>query len=111
MVREIPHDSIRRDGDDLVMGVGVPLATALCEGKIDVPALDGRTLRVPLKEVVYSGYERTVVGEGMPKSRMPGQKGNLRIHFKVTFPSRQLSGAEASQLHALLDKVSGTCRA
>jgi len=28
----------------------VPLATALSEGKVDVPALDGRTLRVPLKE-------------------------------------------------------------
>ena len=31
--------------------VAVPLATAICGGGyIDVPALDGRVLRVPLKE-------------------------------------------------------------
>ena len=50
MVREAPDERFRREGDDLLLRVRVPLATALSEGKIDVPALDGRTLRVPLKE-------------------------------------------------------------
>ena len=50
MIREAPDERFRREGDDLLLRVRVPLPTALSEGKIDVPALDGRTLRVPLKE-------------------------------------------------------------
>jgi len=50
VVREAPDERFRREGDDLLLRVRVPLATALSEGKVDVPALDGRTLRVPLKE-------------------------------------------------------------
>ena len=102
VVRQIHHDRLQREGDDLVMTVGVGLSTALCEGKIDVPALDGRTLRVPLKEVAHPGYQRVVVGEGMPNSKT-GQRGNLRIGFRINFPRRQLTGNEAAQLHALLD--------
>ena len=37
---------------------------ALGGGTVDVRTLDGRTLRVPLKEVVRPGYERVVAGEG-----------------------------------------------
>lgn len=102
VVRQIPHENYRREGDDLLITVGINLATALCEGKIDVPALDGRVLRVPLKEVVTPDYVRVVLGEGMPNSKNPGQKGNLRIAFKISFPHRQLTGNEAAQLQALL---------
>lgn len=34
-------------------------------------------------QVVTPGYVRTVKGEGMPKSKQPGQKGDLRIVFEV----------------------------
>ena len=50
MVREIPDKAFQRDGDDLVVHVRIRLEDALSEGKIDVPHLDGRILRVPLKE-------------------------------------------------------------
>ncbi len=51
MVREVPDNSFQRDGDDLVVRVRIRLEDALSEGKVDVPHLDGRILRVPLKEV------------------------------------------------------------
>jgi DnaJ-class molecular chaperone len=34
-------------------------------------------------QVVTPGYVRIVKGEGMPKSKQPGQKGDLRIVFDV----------------------------
>ena len=34
-------------------------------------------------QVVTPGYVRVVKGEGMPKSKQPGQKGDLRIVFDV----------------------------
>lgn len=41
---------------------------ALGGGSVDVPSLDNRILRVPLKEVVRPGYERVVSGEGARKA-------------------------------------------
>ena len=49
-VLEAPDARFRREGDDLLLRVRVPFATAISEGKIGVPALYGRTLRVTLKE-------------------------------------------------------------
>lgn len=103
VVHQIPHSRFTRQGDDLIMNVRIPLAKALTAGNtIDVTALDGRILRVPLKEVVTPGYQRIVKNEGMPVSKMPGQKGNLRIKFDIQFPRAQLSGAQAEQLKSLL---------
>ena len=34
-------------------------------------------------QVVTPGYVRIVKGEGMPKSKQPGQKGDVRIVFDV----------------------------
>ena len=34
------------------------------------------------------GYQKVVANEGMPISKRPGQKGNLRIKFNIRFPSR-----------------------
>ena len=56
-----------------------------------------------LLQVVSPGYVRVVKGEGMPKSKAPGQKGDLRIAFEIQFPKEQLKGVEATQMHALLD--------
>ena len=50
VVRQIPDDHFQREGDDLIAHVRVRLEDALSEGKVDVPHLDGRILRVPLKE-------------------------------------------------------------
>ena len=69
---------------------------------MDVPSLDNRILRVPLKEVVAPGAERVVRGEGMPLSKAPGQRGDLRISFQLQFPRSQLSKEEGQQLEALL---------
>lgn len=105
VVRQKPHGVYTREGDDLVATVMLPLSKALGGGPIDIKALDNRVLRVPLKEVVRPGYERVVVGEGMPSSKT-GAKGNLRLRFNIQFPRKLLSEAERQQLEALLrDKM------
>eukprot|EP00884_Botryococcus_braunii_P006074 jgi/Botrbrau1/15468/Bobra.43_2s0090.1 len=103
IVEQVPDSTYERQGDDLLVRARIPLATALTDSKVDIPAIDGRILRVPLKEVVTPGYVRTVKNEGMPISKAPGTKGDLKIVFDITFPSSQLTGVEAEQLKALLD--------
>ncbi len=48
---QVPHPHFKRQGDDLVVTVGIRLDKALAGGTIDVPTLDNRILRIPLKEV------------------------------------------------------------
>lgn len=42
VVTQEPNEIYQRAGDDLIVNVRIPLVTALCEGKIDVPSVDGR---------------------------------------------------------------------
>lgn len=50
--------------------------------------LDGRNLNIPINDVIKPGYEKVVPNEGMPLTKEPGKKGNLRIKFDIKFPSR-----------------------
>ena len=56
----------------------------------------------PGPQVVTPSYERLVKNEGMPVSKHPGQKGNLRVRFEIQWPKRQLSESEGQQLHRML---------
>ena len=56
VVRQVPDDRFQREGDDLIVHVRIRLPDALSEGKVDIPHLDGRILRVPLKEVRWRNH-------------------------------------------------------
>jgi DnaJ family protein B protein 4 len=38
--------------------------------------------------VISPGYEKLSPKEGMPISKVPGRRGNLRIKFDIKFPIR-----------------------
>ncbi|CAN0013698.1 unnamed protein product, partial [Sphacelaria rigidula] len=87
VITERPHEYFSREGNDLVYMSMMSLADALTDCIVEVPTLDGRVLRLPCPEVVSPGYERRLIGEGMPISKNPGFRGDLIIRFKLVFPS------------------------
>lgn len=98
---EKPHDRFVREGNHLVHTARITLEDALCGTKLSVRTLDGRTLSVPVNEVISPGYLKTVPGEGMPISKSPGSKGDLLIKFNVVFPS-YIPESKKTQLRSLL---------
>ena len=56
-------------------------------GAIDLTTLDGRQIRVPVTDVISPGHETRVKGEGMPLVDDPKNKGDLVIHYDVSFPT------------------------
>ncbi|KAJ4885954.1 DNAJ heat shock family protein [Raphanus sativus] len=88
IVDEKPHAVFKRDGNDLVITQKIPLVEALTGYTAQVTTLDGRTLTVPVNNVISPSYEEVVKGEGMPIPKDPSKKGNLRIKFNIKFPSR-----------------------
>ncbi|AED90336.1 DNAJ heat shock family protein [Arabidopsis thaliana] len=88
IVDEKPHPVFKRDGNDLVVMQKISLVDALTGYTAQVTTLDGRTLTVPVNNVISPSYEEVVKGEGMPIPKDPSRKGNLRIRFIIKFPSK-----------------------
>lgn len=87
VVGQKPHPRFTRDGNDLRIKLRVPLKSALCGFTTRVDTLDGRALHVNVNDVIRPGYVKIVENEGMPISKQPGKRGNLRIEFDIDFPA------------------------
>mmetsp|Transcript_48064 Transcript_48064/g.120974 ORF Transcript_48064/g.120974 Transcript_48064/m.120974 type:complete len:337 (-) Transcript_48064:249-1259(-) len=85
---EKPHSFFKREGDNLVYNANISLRQALVGFSLSVPTLDGRELKINVRDVVSPNYVKVVPGEGMPISKRPGTKGDLLIRFNVNFPTR-----------------------
>jgi len=103
VVKEKPHPTLKRSGNDLVFKSKVPLVDALTGFKVDVNTLDNRTLRVNVKDVVHPSYTKIVHGEGMPKPKTPDQRGDLILTFDVVYPS-SLSEEQRKAIKASLPR-------
>ncbi|XP_057949193.1 uncharacterized protein LOC131144511 [Malania oleifera] len=101
VVDEKPHPVFKRDGNDLMINQRITLLEALTGKTLTLTTLDGRSLTIPVTDIVKPGYEVVVPNEGMPISKEPRKKGNLRIKFDVKFPSR-LTGDQKSDLRRVL---------
>ncbi|KAK3013625.1 hypothetical protein RJ639_010251 [Escallonia herrerae] len=105
VVDEKPHAVFTRDGNDLVVNQEILLLEALTGKTIELATLDGRNLMIPLTEIIKPGYELIAPNEGMPISKEPRKKGNLRIKFDVKYPSR-LSSEQKSELRRVMGAFS-----
>ncbi|KGN64263.1 dnaJ homolog subfamily B member 13 [Cucumis sativus] len=105
VVDEKPHAIYRRDGNDLVVNHEITLLESLTGKTFELTSLDGRTLTIPITDIVKPGDEMVLANEGMPISKEPGKKGNLRIKFDVKYPSR-LTTEQKSDLIRVLGVVS-----
>ncbi|KAI7737574.1 hypothetical protein M8C21_019535 [Ambrosia artemisiifolia] len=101
VVDEKPHDVFTREGNDLVVNQELSLLEALTGKTIELTTLDGRNLAIPVTDMVKPGDELTIPNEGMPISKEPRKKGNLRIKFDVRYPSR-LTAEQKSDLKRVL---------
>ncbi|EOA21096.1 hypothetical protein CARUB_v10001436mg [Capsella rubella] len=101
IVDEKPHSVFKRDGNDLVVMQKISLVEALTGCTAQVTTLDGRSLTVPVNNVISPSYEEIVKGEGMPIPKDPSRKGNLRIRFIIKFPSK-LTAEQKSGIKRML---------
>ncbi|KAG7560046.1 HSP40/DnaJ peptide-binding [Arabidopsis thaliana x Arabidopsis arenosa] len=105
VVEEKPHPVYTRDGNDLLVNQEITLLEALTGKTVNLITLDGRTLMIPLTEIIKPDHEIVVPNEGMPISKEPGKKGNLKLKLSVKYPSR-LTLEQKSELKRVLGGVS-----
>jgi len=83
----------RRKQNDLIYVHTLTLKQAINCEPIRIPTLDGRTLLVPVDEIVNPKTVKKIDEEGMPIHKKHSnieddviQKGNLYIQFNIEFP-------------------------
>merc|ERR1712130_870762 len=72
VVQEIPHNTFKREKNDLIVTSNISLKDALCGTAV---------------MVVTPNYTKRVAGECMPVAKDPSQKGDLVLKFNVRWPS------------------------
>lgn len=105
VIDEKPHAVYRREGNDLVINQEITLLEALTGKTLNLTTLDGRSLSIPLTDIVKPGADVVVPNEGMPISKEPGKKGNLKIKLDIKYPSR-LTAEQKSDLRRVLGGIS-----
>lgn len=91
-----PHDTFRRDGDNLEMAAKVPMTAAALGTKIKIDTLEAewdgsdpadRFVEVEVPAGTQSGTRITVEGKGVPSLRGRG-RGDMGITFLVETPTK-----------------------
>lgn len=104
-IGEKQHSLYEREGDNLELAIEVPLVKALTGCEISVPLLGGEMLNMAVEDVIHPGYEKVVVGQGMPISKEKGRRGNLKVVFLVDFP-KDLTDEQRSEVKWILEESS-----
>jgi molecular chaperone DnaJ len=81
-----PHPVFGRDGDNLSVTVPVTFAEAALGATLEVPTLDGATVKVKLPAGTPSGRVLRVKGRGVERKGQP--PGDLLVKMEVAVPQR-----------------------
>ena len=99
-IKIINNTELQREGLNLIYNKVISLKESLCGFSFDLPYLGGKTFKINNQggTVIANGHKKVVPGLGLSRDE---HKGNLIIHFTVTYPER-LSPEQIEQLEKIL---------
>ena len=108
-IEQEDHDSIRRNGDDLIYRHKISLADALTISVIDFETLDGERIKYRPDEIISPQLQKIFYGKGMPvysddplsPVMMNHSRGNFILSFQIEFP-QSLSNAQKAACNEVL---------
>lgn len=98
----MPHSRFTRSGNDLTVIARVDYFQAMLGGSVDVPTIDGNTLRLKVPAGTEPGKTVRVVGRGMVS---PRGRGDMFVEFEVVAP--KLSDEERAKLAEIVRERNG----
>ena len=100
-IRVEPHPRFGRTGNDLTVTVPVPFAQLALGSVVDVPTLDGGSVKLRLKPGTQSGSRHRVRGHGVTKQSTSGTvTGDMIVTVEVEIPTT-LTDAERAAIEQL----------
>ena len=92
-----PHPRFTRQGDDIYVEASIPFEDVILGGEAEVQTLDGRQIWVKVPAQSQNGQHIRLRGQGMPKLRSPGSKGDLYVTVRPSLP-REITEEEKDLL-------------
>ena len=94
-----------RHEDDLSVTVPVDIAVATLSGTVDVPTIDGESIKVKVAAHTQTGATLRVRERGMPKLHGRG-RGDMLVHIRVETP-RELTARQRELMEELHKTIHG----
>lgn len=103
VVQEKEHNEWRREGNDLIKTINLSLVDALCGCSYPLQNLAGQTepLTIPPLSQAEQLNGKVFEGMGMPISKKPGTRGDLKINFNILYPTG-LTAEKKTMLQSVL---------
>jgi DnaJ-class molecular chaperone len=98
----MPHARFVRTGNDIMVTAQIDYLQAMTGGSVDVPTIDGHTLRLKVPAGTAPGKVVRVVGRGMNTSR---GRGDMFVEFGVVAPV--LSNEERAKIQEIVSQRKG----
>ena len=84
-IRVKPHEFFERQDEDLYCAIPISITQASLGAEIQVPTLEGKTIRVKVPAGIQNGKLLRIRDEGVPVSN---RRGNLYIKMMVQIPEK-----------------------
>jgi molecular chaperone DnaJ len=102
-IEEEENDTFVRDDNDLVYNLLLDFPTAALGGEVDIPTVEGKTLKVKIDSGTQPGKTMRLRGKGLPAVQGYGSgRGDLVVNISVYVP-KTLSREERKMMEALKD--------
>ena len=102
-IEEVEHDTFVRDGNDLIYNLLLDFPTAALGGEVDIPTIEGKTLKVKIDNGTQPGKTMRLRGKGLPAVQGYGSgRGDLVVNISVYVP-KTLSRDERKALESFKD--------
>jgi molecular chaperone DnaJ len=98
-----PHETFRRDEDDLLLELDLTFPQAALGDLVEVPTIDGQPQELRVPAGTQTGETFIVKGKGVPRLR-GGGRGDLIVHANVVTP-RNLAKEQRDLLKKLADSM------
>ncbi len=87
IITEIEDETYIRDGQNLIYNLLLDFPTAALGGTVDIPSIDGKTLRITIEPGTQPGTVKRLRGKGLPPVRGYGYtNGDLIVNISVYVP-------------------------
>lgn len=100
LIEEVAHDSLKREGNNVVYDLHVSIADAALGCSVEVPTIDGKA-KIKIEPGTQSGKLLRLKGKGIPEVNSY-HRGDEIIHVNIWTP-KALSSEERAMLEKLRD--------
>ncbi len=102
-IEEEENETFIRDGNDLIYNLLLDFPTAALGGEVDIPTIDGKTLKVKIDNGTQPGKTMRLRDKGLPVVQGYGSgRGDLVVNISVYVP-KTLSREERNALEEFRD--------